>query len=89
MCVPSFLHSEFERTAPKDFDVRAWYGTVLDAWQDNGKAIGDDGIKFWRARWLEKHGSTQPSREDLIEIKNKQEGDKWLARHGVTPEGNG
>ena len=31
---------------------------MLDTWQDNGEAIGDDGIKFWRARWLEQHGST-------------------------------
>ena len=80
VCVPSFLHSEFERLAPKDFDIRAWYGTVLDTWQDNGEAIGDDAPTFWRSRWREEHGTTKPSREELIEIENEKSGKRWLAR---------
>ena len=57
MHVPGFVHEEFQRTAPADFDLMGWYATVDLAWSD--EPIGDDAPTFWRARWREEHGTTQ------------------------------
>ena len=57
MHVPGFIHHEFLRTAPHDFDIYLWYADTDLAWVD--QPIGDDGPTFWRARWQEEHGTTQ------------------------------
>lgn len=62
VCVPAFLHDEFRRALPGDADandrpVRDWYLTVEDAWAQ--KAIGDDALVFWRARFAEWQGTTK------------------------------
>ena len=57
MHVPGFIHREFQRTAPDDFDLMAWYSETDLDWAD--QPIGDDGPTFWRARWREEHGTTQ------------------------------
>ena len=57
MHVPHFLHQEFQRLAPEEFDLTRWYGETDLAWAD--RTIGDDAPTFWRARWRETHGTTQ------------------------------
>ena len=56
MHVPIFVHEEFQRTAAPEFDLLRWYAETDLAWAD--QTIGDDAQTFWRARWLEEHGST-------------------------------
>ena len=57
MHVPRFVHAEFQRLAPPDFNLTRWYAATDLAWSD--QAIGDDAPTFWRARWREEHGTTQ------------------------------
>ena len=57
MHVPRFVHVEFQRLAPPEFDLTRWYAATDRAWSD--RAIGDDAPTFWRARWREEHGTTQ------------------------------
>lgn len=51
--VPHALHDELlGRMATRDEPaLRAWYGETERAWQ--GRAIGDDCWRFWRARFRE------------------------------------
>lgn len=55
-----------------------WYAGVDLEWAD--KPIGDNAITFWRARWLEQHGTTEPSKAELRQKANKLAGEAWLAR---------
>ena len=80
--VPTFLHDEFARTAPRGFQLQTWYGGVDLEWGD--KPIGDDPLTFWRARWREHHGTTELSKSELRQKANKRAGDEWLARHKAT-----
>ena len=57
MHVPRFVHEQFQRTAPSDFDIMRWYADTDLAWAD--RSIGDDAPTFWMARWREEHGTTQ------------------------------
>ena len=56
MHVPSTLHAEFQRLAPDGFNLTRWYSETDRSFAD--QPIGDDAFRFWRARWLEEHGST-------------------------------
>ena len=57
MHVPIFIHRMFQRTAPPDFNLMRWYAATDLAWSD--QTVGDDEPTFWRARWLDEHGTTQ------------------------------
>ena len=67
ICLPAFLYREFikARGGPEDEarrDVDAWALAIIQALPDE-PPIGDDPLKFWRARWQERFGTTrQPTR---------------------------
>ena len=63
MHVPLFVHEEFQRTAEAEFDLMRWYAETDLAWVD--RTIGDDAPTFWRARWLEEHGTTKKTDAQL------------------------
>jgi hypothetical protein len=59
--VPGMLHAELRELlgGPEDdadAKLRAWYPTVAAQW--DGKPIGDDAFRFWRARFREWVGTT-------------------------------
>jgi hypothetical protein len=57
--VPGFLHRELlQRLGPGETerDLTAFYTRTSNEWTD--KAIGDDGLRFWRARFNEWKGTT-------------------------------
>ena len=64
--VPQFLHDEFAAklavagTAPAA--LVAWYGTVEAQVKAAGTVVGEDAIKFWRAKFAEQYGTPGPVR---------------------------
>ena len=80
--VPHFLHSEFVvkigNVAPDAEDgeriVRAFYASV-DA-QFAGQVVGEEPVKFWRARFAEKWPSTSPVKRGI---------DAWQPKTAVQP----
>lgn len=55
--VPDFLHDEFERKGRKSYDeLMAWYRRLDADWRD--RPIGEDDLKFLRARFTEWVGAT-------------------------------
>lgn len=58
--VPDFLDAEFERKSHRSYDERqAWYRRLDDEWRD--RPIGEDDLKFLRARFAEWVGPTVPA----------------------------
>ena len=60
VCLPDFLFEEFRLKSghTKDVDtgrpyVSAWAAGIRAKF--HGQTIGEDGLKFWRARWAESH----------------------------------
>jgi len=60
--VPQFLHDEFAArltnagTVQADAALHAWYGQTETKYR--GKPIGEDALRFWRARFTEWQGVT-------------------------------
>jgi hypothetical protein len=56
--VPDFLDAEFGRKSGRSYEARmAWYGELNAEWQD--RAIGEDDLRFLRARFAEWVGVTK------------------------------
>jgi uncharacterized protein YdaU (DUF1376 family) len=53
VCLPEFLFEEFRAKSPGSDYVKGWALKVRETWE--GQTIGEDGLKFWRARWSESH----------------------------------
>lgn len=72
VCLPDFVFEEFRcksgQTSTPDGGrayVRGWALKVRDEW--GSRPIGEDGLKFWRARWAESH-ATKPAGPKPINI---------------------
>jgi uncharacterized protein YdaU (DUF1376 family) len=53
VCLPDFVFEEFRAKSPGPEYVTGWARKVRLEWE--GRTIGEDGLKFWRARWSESH----------------------------------
>jgi hypothetical protein len=53
VCLPDFVFEEFRGKSPGPEYVKGWAAKVREKWE--GQTIGEDGLKFWRARWSESH----------------------------------
>jgi uncharacterized protein YdaU (DUF1376 family) len=74
VCLPDFVFEEFRgksgQTAVADQGrayVRGWALKVRSEW--GNRPIGEDGLKFWRARWSESH-ATKPAGHAPIRIQD-------------------
>lgn len=88
LCVPEFLHVEFIGKGGKaDAALRAWYGATLADVDD--LPIGEDALKFWRARFAAWVGSaTAPAHRNASPRAKGMAWSEECARlHGGTCEG--
>jgi uncharacterized protein YdaU (DUF1376 family) len=53
VCLPDFVFEEFRAKSPGPEYVREWAKKIRTQYE--GTTIGEDGLKFWRARWSESH----------------------------------
>lgn len=53
ICLPDFVFEEFRSKSPGSEYVHIWAKKVRSEWE--GQTIGEDGLRFWRARWSESH----------------------------------
>ena len=53
ICLPDFVFEEFRSKSPGSEYVHTWAKKIRSEWE--GRTIGEDGLRFWRARWSESH----------------------------------
>lgn len=73
VCLPAFLHAEFERRRGNVADLEAFYSAVLREWAPGGPRGNEEpgeALAFWRARYAERWPST-PTKAASVPISQR------------------